>query len=228
MKGLRIGFSANRSGPFRVRHQQLSLLCPSESFTVVNLTLSTPIALIMFARSILRSAQPMKSVCFKSAPTRTPIFHSKTPRRDLLTDEPPQSLRRYATDSPQAPQSNGSRTAIFAGLAIAAGAGGYYYYGQPGAAPSSSTSTSSPAAEAPPSKDEEKTIPASTNKSAAFTGGDQGWVDLKLESVEQVSHNTKKFRFALPDKDDVSGLQIACQLTLLLRLHLTHSLILSV
>ena len=43
-----------------------------------------------------------------------------------------------------------------------------------------------------------------------FKGGDQGWLDLKLESVEQINHNTKKLRFALPDKDDVSGLQIAC------------------
>ncbi|KAL8758282.1 MAG: hypothetical protein Q9184_003971, partial [Pyrenodesmia sp. 2 TL-2023] len=45
-----------------------------------------------------------------------------------------------------------------------------------------------------------------------FKGGDQGWVDLKLESVEEINHNTKKFRFALPDKDDVSGLQIASAL----------------
>ncbi|KAI4137356.1 MAG: hypothetical protein L6R39_007332 [Caloplaca ligustica] len=45
-----------------------------------------------------------------------------------------------------------------------------------------------------------------------FTGGDQGWLDLKLESVEEVSDNTKRFRFALPDKDDVSGLQIASAL----------------
>ena len=43
-----------------------------------------------------------------------------------------------------------------------------------------------------------------------FTGGEQGWVDLKLESVEEINHNTKKFRFALPDKDDVSGLEVAC------------------
>ncbi|KAL8732969.1 MAG: hypothetical protein Q9166_002367 [cf. Caloplaca sp. 2 TL-2023] len=45
-----------------------------------------------------------------------------------------------------------------------------------------------------------------------FKGGDQGWVDLKLESVEELNHNTKKFRFALPDKDDVSGLEIASAL----------------
>ena len=67
----------------------------------------------------------------------------------------------------------------------------------------------------------EKTKPptkiASTTKSAlapsgnkAFKGGDQGFIDLKLENVEEVNHNTKRFRFALPDKDDVSGLETAC------------------
>lgn len=44
---------------------------------------------------------------------------------------------------------------------------------------------------------------------AAFKGGDQGFIDLKLESVEEINHNTKKFRFALPNPDDVSGLHIA-------------------
>ncbi len=44
-----------------------------------------------------------------------------------------------------------------------------------------------------------------------FKGGEQGWVDLKLESVEELNHNTKKLRFALPDKDDVSGLEVACE-----------------
>jgi cytochrome-b5 reductase len=43
-----------------------------------------------------------------------------------------------------------------------------------------------------------------------FTGGDQGWVDLKLADIEILSHNTKRFRFEFPDKDAVSGLQIAC------------------
>ena len=46
--------------------------------------------------------------------------------------------------------------------------------------------------------------------SKAFLGGEQGFLDLKLESVETINHNTKKFRFALPNPDDVSGLQIAC------------------
>lgn len=46
----------------------------------------------------------------------------------------------------------------------------------------------------------------------AFTGGDQGFISLKLESVENVNHNTKKFRFALPEEDQVSGLAVASAL----------------
>lgn len=49
-------------------------------------------------------------------------------------------------------------------------------------------------------------------RTPAFTGGDQGWVGLKLESVENVNHNTKKFRFALPEEDQVSGLHVASAL----------------
>lgn len=42
-----------------------------------------------------------------------------------------------------------------------------------------------------------------------FTGGDQGWIDLKLSEIETINHNTKRFRFELPDKEAVSGLHIA-------------------
>ncbi|KAI9682906.1 MAG: NADH-cytochrome b5 reductase [Trizodia sp. TS-e1964] len=48
-----------------------------------------------------------------------------------------------------------------------------------------------------------------TSAKASFTGGDQGWIDLKLGSVEVVNHNTKKLRFELPEQDDVSGLKVA-------------------
>ncbi|KAL8680511.1 MAG: hypothetical protein Q9186_003310 [Xanthomendoza sp. 1 TL-2023] len=54
--------------------------------------------------------------------------------------------------------------------------------------------------------------PGSNPANKTFKGGDQGWLDLKLESVEELSHNTKKLRFALPDKDDVSGLEVASAL----------------
>ena len=118
-----------------------------------------------------------------------------------------QSFRRYATESPAV--SAGPLISIGA-LALAGAGGGYYYYQW-------KTETKKPAAAkggAPPSASEQHTIPAQTPKSAAFTGGDQGWIDLKLESVEELNHNTKKFRFELPDKDNVSGLQIACTYTL--------------
>lgn len=48
------------------------------------------------------------------------------------------------------------------------------------------------------------------DRKPVFTGGDQGWVDLKLSAVEEVSHNVKKLRFELPDSESVSGLHIAC------------------
>lgn len=54
-------------------------------------------------------------------------------------------------------------------------------------------------------------VESATGK-AAFTGGDQGFISLKLESIENVNHNTKKFRFALPEEDQVSGLKVASAL----------------
>ena len=113
-------------------------------------------------------------------------------------------MRRYASEG--GASSGGSNTAIYAAVAAAAGAGGYYYYSQTG------RSKAPAAAEggAPASTSEQHTVPASTPKSAAFTGGDQGFISLKLDSVEEINHNTKKFRFALPNPEDVSGLQIAC------------------
>ena len=42
----------------------------------------------------------------------------------------------------------------------------------------------------------------------ALTGGDQGFVALQLDQVEAVNHNTKRFRFKLPEEDMVSGLHV--------------------
>lgn len=55
-------------------------------------------------------------------------------------------------------------------------------------------------------------VEGATGMKAALTGGDQGFVSLKLDSVEVVNHNTKKFRFALPESDQVSGLHVASAL----------------
>ncbi|KAA8642319.1 hypothetical protein EYZ11_002909 [Aspergillus tanneri] len=50
---------------------------------------------------------------------------------------------------------------------------------------------------------------APVDRAKVFTGGDQGWVDLKLSEVEVLNHNTKRLRFEFPDKEAVSGLHIA-------------------
>ncbi|KAK4155522.1 hypothetical protein C8A00DRAFT_31658 [Chaetomidium leptoderma] len=42
----------------------------------------------------------------------------------------------------------------------------------------------------------------------ALTGGEQGWVSLKLEEVETINHNSKRLRFALPEDDMVSGVHV--------------------
>jgi hypothetical protein len=61
----------------------------------------------------------------------------------------------------------------------------------------SSTSIIRPAyADAPPGP--KKIFPAS------------GFVEFELESSELVNHNVKKLRFALPDKDAVTGMQPIC------------------
>lgn len=104
-----------------------------------------------------------------------------------------QSVRHYATEGPRSSWNMGL---IVAGTAALAG-GGYYYF--------ATQTQPSPKAEF------KQDIPAKAPGNTTFKGGDQGFIDLKLESVEQVSHNTKKFRFLLPDSGDVSGLKIACQ-----------------
>lgn len=64
----------------------------------------------------------------------------------------------------------------------------------------------------PPSKTEAANIPPKTaSGEKAFTGGDQGFISLKLESIENINHNTKKFRFDLPE-GATSGLNVTCML----------------
>ena len=45
-----------------------------------------------------------------------------------------------------------------------------------------------------------------------FTGGDQGFIGLTLDQVEDINHNTKKFRFKFDSEDAVSGLNVASAL----------------
>ncbi|KAL9129966.1 MAG: hypothetical protein Q9217_001724 [Psora testacea] len=119
-----------------------------------------------------------------------------------------QPIRRYATG----PSTSSSNTALYALGAAALGGGGYYYYAR---------SNPKPESISPPSTLEQHTVPSNPPPSASapqqaanntFSGGDQGFISLKLESVENLNHNTKLFRFSLPNSDDVSGLQIASAL----------------
>lgn len=48
-------------------------------------------------------------------------------------------------------------------------------------------------------------------RAKVFTGGDQGFVDLKLSDIEILSPNTKRYRFEFEDKEAVSGLHVACK-----------------
>lgn len=138
----------------------------------------------MFARTAFRAAQPLKS-----------------------------RVRHYASDA--APRT-ATNTALYAGVAALAGVGGYYYvYRTPTAQKAVDSVQKAPT---PRPREEEKTVPGrageepSSPSAGVFRGGDQGWVDLKLEKVETINHNTKRFRFALPDSRDVSGLRVASAL----------------
>lgn len=93
-----------------------------------------------------------------------------------------QSFRQYATEAPK----RKSLTPLYAGIVLTGAGVGLYRY-------NSDTAT----AEAP-------------KRESVFLGGDQGWVDLRLADVETLSHNAKRFRFAFPDPEKVSGLHVAC------------------
>lgn len=110
---------------------------------------------------------------------------AKQTKNQDLTDNHLQSFRKYSTEAPKS--SNVSTIAFVVG-AIGIGAGIYRYTQQKGA-----------------SAEEAK------QRASAFTGGDQGFIGLKLGAVEVLSHNTKKFRFEFEDKEAVSGLHVACK-----------------
>lgn len=106
-----------------------------------------------------------------------------------------QQARRYASQPP--PSSGGNSTLLYFLGGGAAVAGGYWYLTQPGRAQKVEAKV-------------KEALPAGAGGvKKALTGGDQGFVSLKLEDVENVNHNTKKFRFSLPEGDMVSGLEVA-------------------
>ncbi|KAH8766828.1 oxidoreductase NAD-binding domain-containing protein [Diaporthe sp. PMI_573] len=104
-------------------------------------------------------------------------------------------IRRYA-DKPPAPSGGSNSTLLYFLGGGAVAAGGYYYF------------TQNPGAEQKAEAKVKGALPGGEAKKA-LTGGDQGFVSLKLDDVEIVNHNTKKFRFKLPEDDMVSGLEVA-------------------
>ncbi|PMD61621.1 putative NADH-cytochrome b5 reductase 2 [Hyaloscypha bicolor E] len=113
--------------------------------------------------------------------------------------------RRYATE----PSSGGSNTLLYAGAAALLAGGGYYYYSQGDNAAKVKGAAKDAEAKAKDAVAAGKAKLEGISAKSAFKGGDQGFISLKLESVEDVNHNTKKLRFALPENDQVSGLVIA-------------------
>lgn len=111
-----------------------------------------------------------------------------------LTSE--QQARHYATEPPKG---GNSTPLLIAGAVGAAGLIGWQFLGG-----SSDAAAQLSKAEAKV-KDAASNIPGVEAKKA-FNGD---WVSLKLDEVEIVNHNTKRFRFALPEEDQVSGLSVA-------------------
>ncbi len=91
--------------------------------------------------------------------------------------------------------------------AIGSGILGYTFLG-------SSSKTSKTDGAPSQSTDDKKNINTQKEQAPAgktFTGGEQGFVDLKLKEIIDYNHNTKRFKFALPDEEHVSGLNVACK-----------------
>ncbi|KAF2839444.1 ferredoxin reductase-like protein [Patellaria atrata CBS 101060] len=106
-------------------------------------------------------------------------------------------VRRYASES--SPK-GGSNTIAYGIVGIAALLGGTYYINSRG--------TPNPA-QVPTLKELTPTLPPSSGAppKVTFTGGDQGFLSLKLDSVDIVTPNVKRLRFALPEEDAVSGIK---------------------
>ncbi|KAI2640962.1 oxidoreductase NAD-binding domain-containing protein [Xylaria nigripes] len=105
------------------------------------------------------------------------------------------SVRSYATE----PAKGGSNAVPIAAAAVL-GLGGVSYFFL------NSTSGDKAGTKA---KDLNKTTGP---LKSAFTGGDQGFLALKLKEVETINHNTKRMVFQLPESDMVSGLTVASAL----------------
>lgn len=109
-------------------------------------------------------------------------------------------MRRYA--STDAAPKKGGNGLLYTGVALAVLSGGYSYMRR--------RTPTGQAGDAPPSAEANKIAASAGTAKPAFTGGEQGFLSLKLEKSEIINHNTKKLTFALPEEDMESGLHVAC------------------
>jgi cytochrome-b5 reductase len=117
-----------------------------------------------------------------------------------------QHVRRYASEA--GPAKSSSLPWILTGSAIL-GVGGYITYARN---PEKAHAVAHEAKDKIEGKKEELTGSSSTTP--VFTGGDQGFVSLKLEESEVINSNTKRLKFSFPEGDQVSGLHVACMSSL--------------
>lgn len=141
------------------------------------------------------------SLHFKSYPAKTAQRHGLAFPFHVncfkpLTTFLLQSVRTYATEAPK--PSSSSTPFLVGGAAIGAGVLGYSFLG---------SSKKAPVAPPKPADDAKAAAPVART----FTGGDQGFIDLKLADVVDYNHNTKVLKFELPDPEHVSGLSVACK-----------------
>lgn len=117
-------------------------------------------------------------------------------------------VRSYATEPPSSePAKKGGNALLYAAGAAALAGAGYYFLGGTPAAKKAEEKVKEAAGAAADK------LPAAVSGGGevkkALTGGDQGFISLKLEEVEVVNHNSKRLRFRLPEDDMVSGLHVA-------------------
>lgn len=122
-----------------------------------------------------------------------------------------QPVRTYATSNSSS--SGGLGPVGYGAIAAVAGLGGYYYYANvKGKAPPIPNAPVPSQLVGDKAEKSESQQPPPSEDAKTFLGGDQDFVKLKLDSVEDVNHNTKRFIFSLAKEDHVSGVHVACKL----------------
>ncbi|KAK4503542.1 hypothetical protein PRZ48_004457 [Zasmidium cellare] len=108
-------------------------------------------------------------------------------------------VRRYASEAPKSGGNNGLLYGL-GGVALA-GAGYYAFAGGKDPVQQAKELTEPAAKNVPPSQ--------GGPPDKVFIGGDQGFISLVLDKVDNINHNTKQFRFKFENPDAVSGLPVA-------------------